>query len=90
MKKIKEIAEREVRDMMGLDSYKPDLLEIFRYPHAIPQYSFESEEKVQAISDLETEFKGLTLAGNMRDGIGMADRIKQGRTIANQFAEDYK
>lgn len=88
--KIKEIAEREVREMMGLDSFEPDLMEIFRYPHAIPQYSFESEEKVQAISDLETEFKGLTLAGNMRDGIGMADRMKQGRTIANQFAEDYK
>jgi oxygen-dependent protoporphyrinogen oxidase len=88
--KIKEIAEREVREMMGLDSFEPDLMEIFRYPHAIPQYSFESEEKVQAITDLETEFKGLTLAGNMRDGIGMADRMKQGRTIANQFAEDYK
>ena len=87
--KIKEIAEREVREMMGLDSFEPDLLEIFRYPHAIPQYSFESEEKLQAISDLETEFKGLTLAGNIRDGIGMADRIKQGRTIANQFATDY-
>ncbi|WP_319500303.1 protoporphyrinogen oxidase [uncultured Draconibacterium sp.] len=87
--KIKEIAEREVRDMMGLDSFEPDLLEIFRYPNAIPQYSFESEEKLQAITDLETEFKGLTLAGNMRDGIGMADRIKQGRTIANQFATDY-
>lgn len=87
--KIKEIAQHEVCEMMGLDSFEPDLLEIFRYPNAIPQYSFESEEKVQAIAKLENTFKGLTLGGNMRDGIGMADRIKQGRTIANQFTTSY-
>ncbi|WP_297086013.1 protoporphyrinogen oxidase [uncultured Draconibacterium sp.] len=86
---IEQIVKKEVGEMMGLKQFKPDLLELFRYKYAIPQYSFESEQKLQAISDLETEFKGLTLAGNMRDGIGMADRIKQGRIIANNFFTTY-
>jgi oxygen-dependent protoporphyrinogen oxidase len=31
---------------------------------------------------------GLILAGNIRDGIGMADRIKQGKTLATQIIEE--
>ena len=72
--------------MMGLNSFKPDLLKISRYQHAIPQYGKESEEKLNAISELENEFPGLILAGNIRDGIGMADRIKQARTISRELA----
>ena len=33
---------------------------------------------------IETEQPGLILAGNLRDGIGMADRIRQAVSIANQ------
>ncbi|MFV0593341.1 MAG: protoporphyrinogen oxidase, partial [Draconibacterium sp.] len=81
-----KIVEQEVIEMMGLKTFKPDVCRIFRYEHAIPQYSFESEQKLTAISALEEEFPGVILAGNIRDGIGMADRIKQGRLIADQFS----
>jgi oxygen-dependent protoporphyrinogen oxidase len=30
-------------------------------------------------------FPGLILAGNIRDGIGMADRVKQAKNIAEEI-----
>lgn len=80
---LMKIVAHEVKDMMQLDAFDPDVYRIFRYEHAIPQYSFESEQKLAAIADLESEFPGLLLAGNIRDGIGMADRVRQGRTVAD-------
>ena len=86
---VLKIVEREVKAMMQLNTFDPDICRIFRYEHAIPQYSFESQEKLAAIADLENQFPGITLAGNIRDGIGMADRIKQGRTLADELAKQF-
>ncbi|HKJ79223.1 MAG TPA: protoporphyrinogen oxidase [Prolixibacteraceae bacterium] len=79
---IKNTVAREVTEMLGLKTFEPDLFKISRYDHAIPQYGKESEEKLKAISEVEKEFPGLILAGNIRDGIGMADRIRQARKVA--------
>lgn len=87
---ILTVVKREICEMMGLNEFNPDLVRIFRYKHAIPQYSFESKEKLDAISYLENTYPGLLLAGNIRDGIGMADRIKQGRNIADKLAAQLK
>jgi protoporphyrinogen/coproporphyrinogen III oxidase len=84
------IVEKEVTEMMGLKSFDPDVCRIFRYEHAIPQYSFESEAKLAAIAALEAVNPGLILAGNIRDGIGMADRIRQGRRMADEMANKYE
>jgi len=84
---IRQVVKEEVSEMMQLESFDPDLLKIFRYNYAIPQYGFESEEKLKAISEIETANPGLILAGNVRDGIGIADRINQGRAIAEQLIE---
>lgn len=85
---IADIVKKEVLQMMGLSEFKPDLLKIARYKHAIPQYGIESEQKLKAITDIEKSFPGLILAGNIRDGIGMADRIKQGKSMANQLISE--
>ncbi|MFW5755766.1 MAG: protoporphyrinogen oxidase [Tangfeifania sp.] len=82
---IKQVVKEEVSEMMQLKNYSPDLVKVFRYNYAIPQYGFESEEKLKAISEIEAENPGLILAGNVRDGIGIADRINQGRMIAEQI-----
>jgi len=82
---ITEMVQKEMKQMMKLDTFEPDLVKIFRYEHAIPQYGLESEEKMKAITRVEQEFPGLILAGNIRDGIGIADRIKQGRIIAEEL-----
>lgn len=84
---IRAIVERELKDMLGLSTWKPDLLVINRYQHAIPQYGIESEAKLKAVDELQAAYPGLVLAGNLRDGIGMADRIKQGRQLAEELTE---
>ncbi len=79
------IASREVKTMMGLNEFNPDLVRLFRYPYAIPQYGISTGERLYAIKQAEQNHSGLIIAGNARDGIGMADRIKQGVTLANSL-----
>ncbi len=81
-----EVMYAEVSDMLQVDARKADLCEVFRYPMAIPQYGASTKERLEAITSIEHEFKGVVLAGNIRDGIGMADRIRQGRLVADQLA----
>ncbi len=85
---IKQIVEDELKQMLKLQEFSPGLLKIFRYKHAIPQYGLESAEKLKAISSIEGKYPGLVLAGNIRDGIGIADRIKQGKNIAKQLTAE--
>ncbi len=82
---IISIVDKEISSMMRLRDFNPDLLKIHRYDHAIPQYGPESAEKLQTIETIQANHPGLILAGNIRDGIGMADRIKQGRQIAEHI-----
>jgi oxygen-dependent protoporphyrinogen oxidase len=65
------------------NNVKPDLIRIFRHKHAIPQYELSTGERLNAINKLQRNYPGLTIAGNLRDGIGMAHRIKQAVDIAN-------
>jgi oxygen-dependent protoporphyrinogen oxidase len=76
------IALHETGQMLDSKGARPDLIKVFRYFQAIPQYTRSSESRLAAIGDLETRHPGLILAGNIRDGIGMADRVKQGVGIA--------
>jgi protoporphyrinogen/coproporphyrinogen III oxidase len=82
--KIKEVVEREITDLMQLPEFQPDLFKITRYDHAIPQYEVNSGERFETITHIENCYPGLILGGNMRDGIGMADRAKQGKMLAEQ------
>ncbi len=82
---IEDIVAREFRQMMGVPVFRPDLFEIFRYKYAIPQYGLSSGKRFETISLIQQKYPGLVLAGNIRDGIGMADRIKQARTIAGEL-----
>jgi protoporphyrinogen/coproporphyrinogen III oxidase len=79
---VKELVRREITEMMKLPAFDPSLVKVFRYRHAIPQYGADSEERLQAIQELQTEFQGLVLAGNLHEGIGMADRVAQAMRIA--------
>jgi len=85
---VKEIIEKELKFMFNLPDFQPDLLELNRYEHAIPQYGKESGARFEAIEQIEKKYPGLVLAGNMRDGIGMADRIKQAFDIAERLNEN--
>ena len=83
---IREIALEAFHSMLKYPAdMQPDLLRIFRHEHAIPQYWSDSGERFATIEALQQQYPGLILAGNMRDGIGMGNRIHQGATIANSI-----
>jgi len=83
-----EVMAGELKDMFRLPAFDPHLLNISRYEHAIPQYGKESKQRLETIRKIEHHHRGLIIAGNLRDGIGMADRIKQASDIASAIAED--
>lgn len=89
---IREILSKEIPAMFQLNSFHPDMIEIMRYEHAIPQYGAESKNRFETIERVEKNYPGIIIAGNLRDGIGMADRIKQAwdiaETISNQEGKD--
>ena len=62
----------------------PDLIRIFRHKKAIPQYESSSTDRFAAINELQKQYPGLVVAGNLKGGIGMADRIKQAFEIARE------
>jgi oxygen-dependent protoporphyrinogen oxidase len=64
---------------------KPDLIRIFRHKHAIPQYELSSGERLATIDQLQQQYPGLIVAGNLKGGIGMADRIRQATEIAKEM-----
>ena len=80
---ITEIALRTCRDLLRLSAEnRPSLVEIFRHPAAIPQYGKQHDARCTLIEQLQQQYNGLHLAGNIRNGIGMADRILQATHIA--------
>ncbi len=82
-KEIKDILKREFCDLMQVDDFQPELLKIINHSYAIPQYEADSGERFNAIAGIEKQFPGLIIGGNLRDGIGMADRILQARNLAD-------
>ena len=85
-----EKSDEEIRQMV-LDSFhtmlkypadvEPDLIRIFRHERAIPQYRSDSGMRLQAVSSIQQQNPGLIIAGNLRDGIGMGNRIYQAANI---------
>ena len=80
--KIEEILKREISSSMKLKEYNPDLLKIIHHHWAIPQYEADTEFRLKAVANLEEKYQGLIIGGNLRNGIGMADRIQQANILA--------
>lgn len=79
---VRQIVEKEFKALMGVNRFNPDFIKIMRHNHAIPQYGPDSAERFAAVEELEKMYPGLQIGGNLRGGIGMADRIKQGKELA--------
>ena len=75
---------KEFCKIMQCKSFTPDMIHISRHTKAIPQYGIDSGERFAMVEELQKEYPGLVIGGNLRDGIGMADRIKQGKILAEQ------
>lgn len=85
--KLKQLALNEIRQTLNCDAI-PDVLNVYRYQNAIPQYERSSGARLEAIDSIQSGFPGLILAGNIRDGIGMADRVKQAMQLADVLIQE--
>jgi len=86
---IESLLRKDLPRMLSDRSLSADITRILRYPKAIPQYTESTGRRYEMIEELQKKYPGLILAGNIRDGIGMADRVKQGRTIAEELVKKY-
>jgi len=84
---LEQLVKKEITKMMGLSTFQPDLFEIIYHHKAIPQYGETSGERFDTVEQIENQFPGLLLGGNLIGGIGMADRIKQGTEMAKKLIE---
>ncbi|SMO39023.1 oxygen-dependent protoporphyrinogen oxidase [Saccharicrinis carchari] len=84
---IQQMVLREIELTLQCDQ-QPDLINVFRYPKAIPQYDISTKERYAAIHSIEKEYSGLYLAGNIKGGIGMADRVQQAWDLAKALLDE--
>ena len=83
---LKALIRHELHTMLKFpEETEPDMIRIFRHEHAIPQYEQSSGSRFETIDELQARYPGLTLAGNIKGGIGMADRIRQAIEIADKL-----
>lgn len=87
-REIFEKVKKDVSEALLVPEFKPDLFEINRHRFAIPQYDKLTPRRMQAFAAVEARFPGLIVAGNGIGGIGMADRIRQGRELAERLAKE--
>ncbi len=83
---LKKLMANEFKIMMGVSDFNPSLFRTTHYQHAIAQYGADSEARFKAIDKIESLHKGLHLAGSIGNGVGIADRVKQGKDLASQIA----
>lgn len=82
---LKKIILNEIHTTLG-EQLQPDFIKLFRHKNAIAQYDISTEKRLEKIEEIEKKYEGLYLAGSIRDGIGMADRVKQARQLAKQLS----
>lgn len=84
---VKQV-NKEVQEVLKIKGFNPDSIELTIYERAIAQYGIDSKARLQAIKRIENQHKNLFLAGSIRDGIGIADRIKQAKDISQNIILD--
>jgi len=84
---LTRIVNTALRDMLKYPEGKTaDVVRIFRHERAIPQYEASTDLRLDAIGQVQRAYPGLIIAGNLRDGIGLADRIRQAFDVAERNA----
>ncbi len=79
--KIRDLVKSELKILYRRPELDLQILCISRHSHAIPQYEYNTGERINAIAEFEKLYTGITIAGNATGGIGMSHRIKQAYSI---------
>ena len=86
---ISDIVFNELKHLLGLKK-DPDMLRVYRWDKAIPQYIPGHIDKLKLIDERLKKYPGLYLTGNAYRGIGINDCVKNGYEIADKILQDIK
>jgi oxygen-dependent protoporphyrinogen oxidase len=78
------LARSELAALLGVDR-SPTLTQVFRWPHAIPQYEVGHARRVEAAFALAGRWPGLWLGGNAYRGAGVADCVRSAQALATRL-----
>lgn len=76
----------ELSDLMDIND-DADLVEIKRWPQAIPQYNIGYEKTVAAIEKLEQTIPNLSFCSNFYKGISVGDCVKNAYAVDEHLAD---
>jgi oxygen-dependent protoporphyrinogen oxidase len=79
----------ELRPIVSLKA-EPDIVRIYRWERAIPQYVLGHGEKLRLIDERLKSYQGLYLTGNAYRGVGMNDCIENGYKVADEILSKIK
>lgn len=74
----------ELRDIMGIFE-EPEMVRIYRWNKAIPQYSLGHDAILRNIEDTLSKIHGLHLTGNAYQGIGVSECIINSERLAQKL-----
>ena len=77
-------ATESLHDLLEL-SGDPTLVDVCRYPAAIPQYYFGHVEKIERLRAITTAIPGLHLIGNYLDGVSINDCVRVAKSVAQEI-----
>lgn len=83
---LEKIVKEELEELFQIPGSAIQFMKMYRHPYAIPQYEQSSGKRFETVEKIERENKGLIIAGNLRNGIGIADRVKQAFEIAENIS----
>ncbi len=82
-----QLVREELADIMNLRA-EPDVVRVFRWRKANPQYDLGHLDRVERIRERARAHKGLVLAGNSYDGVGIPDCVRQAEEAVDSVMAD--
>lgn len=87
-RKIIDTVFGELSNILGLKN-EPEIVRIYRWEKAIPQYLLGHSKLLDGISDRLRQYPGLYLTGNAYRGIGINDCVQQSETLASEISDTF-
>lgn len=80
------LVARELANCLGI-SGAPEFIHLTRYTQAIPQYTLGHLERIGELDRILAQYPGLSCRANWRDGISVADCVRQAEKTAQRLTE---
>ena len=84
---LRQLVFDELNDLVGLKN-QPVFVRMKTWPLAIPQYNVGYGKVQELFNELENEFPGLFIAGNIRKGISVGDSVLCAHEVVQRMLEN--